>query len=236
MVKLIPIATLLVTGASAAHAAAQAPQIVHYQPTLDITQDIGCGTRAPTKAAKLEHNRRLAELYYLNFQQDRQRGRNYNWAVHHCMADTSSVLLGAVEPLADPHVRQANATQATGSSTGSVAGRDPSVLSGEQRGYFATFPDWGTIPNTLVVVPFEEGAFFRMMYGGHDKDGKYYSIWETNLILVNDEGRITHFEMWNDTIGMDATTRKAFGKGIDSLGLGGYMKATEAFPKGEGAH
>jgi hypothetical protein len=108
---------------------------------------------------------------------------------------------------------------------------DPNALTGEQRGYFATFPDWGTVPKTLAVVPFDGGAYFRMMYAGHGKDdGKKYTIWETNLILVNDEGKITYFEMWNDTVGMDASTRKAFGRGINELGLGGYLEATEAFP------
>jgi hypothetical protein len=214
---------LALGGAMAAHAGNTSP-IVHYQPTLDITKDIGCGHKLQTKTEKIDHNRRLAELYYLNFQQDRERGRNYDWRVHHCVADETTVLLGAVAPLADPMVMKSG-------MVGPNSDPDPSALTGEQRGYFATFPDWGTIPKTLVVVPFEQGAFFRMMYGGHDKDGKKYTIWETNLILVNDEGKITHFEMWNDTIGMDATTRKAFGKGIDGLGLGGYAQATEAFPK-----
>lgn len=71
-----------------------------------------------------------------------------------------------------------------------------------------------------MVVPFDEGAYFRMMYGGNSKeDGKQYTICETNLILVNDEGKITHFEMWNDSISFDLLTRKIFGKSI--IGLGG---------------
>lgn len=206
------------SGIPSAHAA---PPIVHYQPTIDIKQDPGCGNKLRTHSQRIAHNKKLAELYYINFQSDRVNGRNYGWWTWNCVAPNSSVLLGAVGALDEPTVRSP-----------ATARPDPNALTGEQRGYFATFPDWGTVPGTLVVVPFDGGAYFRMMYAGTGKDdGKRYSIWETNLILVNDQGKITHFEMWNDTIGMDATTRKAFGKGIADMGLGGYHKATEEFPK-----
>lgn len=205
--------------ASVAVAEPRSP-ISHYQPTIDIKQDPGCGKLLRTPARRIAFNRQLAELYFINFQSDRVNGRNYGWWTYNCVAPESTVLLGAVGPLDDPSV------------VPSRAGVDQNALSGEQRGYFATFPDWGTVPNSLVVVPFDGGAYFRMMYSGHGKDdGKEYRIWETNLILVNDHGQITHFEMWNDTIGMDATTRKAFGRGINELGLGGYHQATEAYPK-----
>lgn len=210
--------TALAFGSAAMAGTESSSPIVHYQPTIDITKNPGCGVKRNTAAERIAFNRKLVELYYINFQSDRKNGRNYGWFTHGCIAPESSVLLGAVSPLAKPATRKMRA--------------DPNALTGEQRGYFATFPDWQTVPNTLVAVPFDGGAYMRMMYGGHGKDdGKYYTIWETNLILVNDMGQITHFEMWNDTIGMDATTKKAFGKGITDLGLGGYHEATEAFPK-----
>lgn len=220
MARLFGIGVILIgTVLGVAADANAAPPFVHYQPTLDITKDPGCGAKLRTPARRIAYNKMLAELYFLNFQNDRQNGRNFSWWTWNCIAPGSTVLLGAVGPLHDPSVKLTP-----------VPGADPKELTGEQRGYFSTFSDWGTVPNTLVSVPFEGGAYFRMMYAGHDKEGKRYTIWETNMILVNDEGKITHFEMWNDTIGMDATTRKAFGRGIDELGLEGYDKATEAFP------
>lgn len=196
------------------------PSLVRYQPALDITKDPQCGRKLTSKEDRIAHNRKLAELYFLNFQQDRERGENLGWWTHDCMADGAQVLLGSVDPLGESTDR-----------AGVLAG-DPRALTGEQRGYFDVFKDWGTIPNTLAVVAFEEGAFFRMMYGGHDAEGKYYSIWETNLILVNDEGKITHFEMWNDTIGWSAAHNKIFGaQWSPSMGLKGYLETTEAFKK-----
>lgn len=194
----------------------------YYQPGLDITKDPGCGRKLESKADRVAHNKKLAELYFLNYQQDRERGRNYAWYNFGCWEKDATVLLGAVDPLGAPAPRTA----------ASLASRQSGELSGEQRGYFAHFPDWGTVPKSLVVIPFEEGAYFRMMYAGTSKDdGKRYTIWETNLILVNDEGRITHFEMWNDSIGFDATTRKIFGKSIVNLGYQGYYRTYDAFPK-----
>lgn len=198
--------------------------VLRYQPDINIKEDPGCGKMLKSKDERVAHNRKLAELYFVNFQKDRENGRNYSWWTWGCVAPTATVLLGTVAPLGVPR---------TLGGPGSAA-PTKDTLSGEQRGYFATFPDWRTQPGTLAVVPFDGGAYFRMMYGGHGKDdGKLYTIWETNLILVNSLGQITHFEMWNDSIGMDATTRKAFGTGLADLlaGTKSYGAVTESFPK-----
>lgn len=218
----LAIASIACVPAALAQSAPTAPSpVARYQPTIDITKNPGCDIHYSTTTERLAFHRRLAELYFINFQNDRKNGRNYNWITYGCAVPGSTVLLGTLSPLAEPTVIPKG-----------VTAEMAVPLSGEQRGYFATFPDWGTVPGTLAVVPFEGGAFFRMMYGGHGKDdGKYYTIWETNLILINDQGKITHFEMWNDTIGMDATTRKAFGRSILGLDMSAYGKATQEFPK-----
>lgn len=215
--KTLAVAVALASVAASGSATAQqALSVQRYQPTLDITQGLNCGQKLNTPAQRIAHNRALAELYFLNYQQDRERGRNYGWAVHNCAAAESSILLGAVEALADPHVMPARSA-------------DP-ALTGEQLGFFASFPDWGTVPNTLAVVPFDGGAFFRMMYAGHDTAGRSYTIWETNFILVNDEGQITHFEMWNDINGWSRSTKHAFDFEVTpDMGLMGYVAQTEAY-------
>jgi hypothetical protein len=228
MLRITGLGIVLTVVGSLATAAEETGPFAHYQPVIDVTKNPGCGVEGRSKPEKIEYHRRLAELYFKNFQEDRERGRNWSWWVHDCFDENATVFLGAVDPLGMPvnmGLMKAAAAQA------GVKAPDPSELTGEQRGYFTTFPDWKTQDGTLVVIPFEEGAFFRMMYGGTDADGKFHTIWETNLILVDDSGMITHFEMWNDTIGMDGTTRKAFGKGIKDMGMDGYRAATEAFPK-----
>lgn len=221
----IAIAGMALSGAGTVRAAAP---VAHYQPVIDITKDPGCGRNLGSREHRIAFNRRLAELYFINFQNDRRNGRNWNWAVHDCVAEGATVLLGTIDPLGEALPRRVTNDPAYSSTGMSKVGKDPSLLSGEQIGYFAAFPDWGTVPGTLVVVPFEGGAYFRMMYAGHGKDdGKEYKIWETNLVLVNDQGKITHFEMWNDSIGMDSATRKAFGHGISGMQLRDYIDATD---------
>lgn len=225
MIKKIIMATAAagIAVSSSAYAQQVSP-VARYQPDVDIKADPGCGKKLSSKEERVAHNRKLAELYFINFQKDRENGRNYSWWTWNCMASASSMFLGTVAPLGDPRM--------TGAPGSAAPTRD--ALSGEQRGYFATFPDWRTQPGTLAVVPFEGGAYFRMMYAGHAKDDhKRYSIWETNLILVDDTGKITYFEMWNDAIGMDATTRKAFGVGLAELiaGQKSYGAVTESSPK-----
>jgi hypothetical protein len=197
----------------------------HYQPTLDITKDPGCGKPLKTKEERIAHNRKLAELYFLNYQEYYTRKRQYGWHHWGCRAEGATTLLGGVEPLGTPRTR-AQMLEAMGNPSVPPMEMTGAELNPEELAYLDAFETYGTQKGTLVVVPFEEGAFFRMMYGGIAKDdGKNYANWETNLILVNEEGKITHFEMWNDTMGWDKANRKVFGVGLDEVdGLPGYIK------------
>jgi hypothetical protein len=205
-------------------AEADRPSYAKYQPTLDITQDPGCSSKKKRQGAqRVAYNRKLAELYFLNFQEAARRGRNYSWWSYGCMADGATMLLGAAEPTAEPMKMPPS----------SPAAQQMAVkLNPEERGYYSVFPPpdgFGPLPGTLVVIPNENGAFFRMMYGGKDKDGKFDGIWETNYIVVNEEGQITHFEMWNDSIAFDRISKRIFGTGIEGLGLAGYIKALQDY-------
>lgn len=211
------VATLLGCG-SALGAQAQEIEVKHYQPVLDVTKDPGCGRKLATKAERVAHNRMLAENYFVGYQISQVLGLNYDYGAWGCYAPNANVLLGAADP----------------TGTGVVIPPMPrsTELTGEQRGYYNTFNDWGPVFGTLVVIPFEEGAYSRMMWAGTSKkDGKRYELWELVLIQVNDHGLITNFEFWDDSINLDKTTKMIFGKSILGLGTEKYGEAIQAYPK-----
>jgi hypothetical protein len=74
--KFLGCVSLAVVGALTSQAEAASP-LERYQPTIDITKDPGCGKALKTKEERIAHNRKLAELYFINFQKDRENGRNY---------------------------------------------------------------------------------------------------------------------------------------------------------------
>lgn len=212
----LALALSIAFGSSIAGAQA-APAWQPYQPTIDIKEDPNCGKKLATPKERIAFNRKLAEIYFVNYQEDAKNGRNYGWHTYKCTAPNATTLLGAIGATAVPTVLPPG-----------LMGNGVE-LTGEQRAYFAKFPDWKTQPGSLVVVPFDGGVFFRMIYGGHaNDDGKFYTIWESNLALVNDLGQITHFEMWNDTIGMDATTKKAFGQSLSEMNYADAFKKPPA--------
>lgn len=217
-IKSLKLAGALVGGLAAS--GAHAEPVKYYQPTLDITKDPGCGKKLTTKEARIEHNRKLAEMYVVNFQQAQRRGRNYDYSYWGCMAPGANFLLGTADPMG------------TGMKLPAAAVRSKGELSGEQRGYISKFDYYQPKPGTTVIIPFEEGAFLRTLWSGKAKeDGKTYTIWEVIVLLVDDEGRIYHWDNWTDSIGLDLTTKMIFGKSIVGLKSDGYVEATGDFPK-----
>jgi hypothetical protein len=190
-----------------------------YQPTLDVTRDPREGLNLSKPADKIAYNRRLAEMVFVNYQENRQRGVNYRWQSYGLVADDACMLLGVVEPQGEPHPFGQPGAPPSG----------PMPLNGQDLAYYAAFPDFGPEKGSMVCFPFEAGCFWRMVYGGTDNDGEYFSCWELNFILVNDEGKITHFECWNDFQGFDILTRKVFGvPGSEVKGLPAYIQLFES--------
>jgi hypothetical protein len=200
--------------------------IQYYQPVLDITEDPGCGEELNSEEDRIARNRKLAELYFVNFQEYFVRNENYNWWIHGCAGAGTKMLLGSVEPQAEPNglVDLLKATGIKGIISGFLS--DQRKLNPEQLAYLDAYETYGPMPGSLVVIPFENGAYFRMVYNGKSKqDGSEDRIWETNVILVDDAGMIKHFELWNDNIGWDITNRKVFGISLYEVdGLPSYIK------------
>src|SRR3989304_5652373 len=89
------VATIIALGASALVPARAAEPWEPYQPTLDITQDLKCGAAAKGRSRdeKIAYNRRLAEMFFLNYQESKTRGASYRWQSSGCLADNSTMLL-----------------------------------------------------------------------------------------------------------------------------------------------
>src|SRR5262245_55470059 len=116
------IAAVLVTCVTSASVGASEtrPVYARYQPTIDITKDPGCGKPLKTAQERIEHSRKLAELWFQNYQEVPKRKRNYNWWTYNCMAPGATFLFGTIDPNGEPIVWPSNRKE------------DPAALSNEQ--------------------------------------------------------------------------------------------------------
>jgi hypothetical protein len=81
-----------------------------------------------------------------------------------------------------------------------------------------------------MLCAFEEGFFYHVMFGGHDTDGHHDSLWEAGLVLVNEEGRITLWDFWNDTRKLQEFSKRLYGIDEDNLTLESYIQAAASEP------
>jgi hypothetical protein len=102
----------------------------------------------------------------------------------------------------------------------------------EQDMVHDVFPNWGTIPGSLRVHPAEDNVYYIQRFGGDTKDGEHIEYWEVDYIDVNADGKITHWEGYNDTMGVDKLFKRVLGKGVDDIGsLENYDKVRAAQDK-----
>ena len=186
-----------------------------YQPTLDITRDPREGLDLTNRDDRVAYTRRLAEMLFVNYHEARERRANYRWNSYGLVADDATILLGVVEPDGPPGPFGAPGMEPTG----------PQPLNGQDLAYYHVFPDWGTVEGTFVCFPWDGGAFCRFRYEGHDTEGAALGLWELNFFLVDDDGKVVHFECWNDSVNFDLLTEKVFGvPGSEIHGLTEYME------------
>ena len=190
-----------------------------YQPKLDVTRDPRDGLDLSSSVDRIAYTRRMAEMLFVNYHEARERGANYRWHSYGLVADDATILLGVVEPDGPPNPFGAPGAGPTG----------PMPLNGQDMAYYSVFPDWGTIPGTFVCFPFESGAFCRFSYAGHDQSGAEFRIWEVNFFLIDDAGKVTHFECWNDSEAFGSLTEKLFGvPGSSVKSLPSYIELFES--------
>jgi hypothetical protein len=178
---------------------------------IDVTRNPGCGVKYKNKDDKVARNKRLAEYYFTGYlySEQQKHGKHYHWADYDCRAKDATIRMGyglAPEP---PELAPAPvATNKPGSRAAQY----------EQDLMHDVFPDWGTVPGTLRIYPSENGAYFLMRFGGNTKDGERIEFWETDYIAVSDDGKITHWEGYNDTLAVDRLFRRVIGKGLKEIG------------------
>lgn len=187
----------------------EAPSKLQSGSLIDIKENPGVGVTGLPKEAKVERNRRLAYLYVQSSYEWPQHRKMYNWAYHGCFTSETRIRFGSLDPLGRPHAFQM------------PAGTD---TSSEARGYRRIYPDFGAQPETLTVHPFEEGFYYNVTFTGHHKDtGNAQSLWETGLVLIDEAGRITLWDFWNDNVGLAAFAKDLYGIEPEDLSRETYM-------------
>lgn len=195
------------------------PPWVKYQPKINL-KDFplhrdAWKTPLATTNERIAYIRSLVEFYYVNLQEWPLHRRNYNWFTHDYVADNYTFLYGLTNPTDDP---SSGVAQVMGPELGG------NQIASERAYRGGMLP----VPGSLVVIPNENGAYFRFPFSGTDNDGNIDLYWETNYIVVGDQGKITHFEVWADTQVFKTLSRKVYG--IDTDGSAGkdlaaYLKA-----------
>ncbi|MET0984782.1 MAG: hypothetical protein ABW034_05170 [Steroidobacteraceae bacterium] len=177
---------------------------------VDVTQNPGCGVTLKTKEEKIARNKRLAQYYFQGWNSEtmKQHDRQYRFEDHDCFASDATFRMGfGLEPEPPEFVK--------------VPYRRPSDRpppKASDSPFMKALPNWGTVPGTLRIVPWENGCYFIMRFGGNTPSGERIEFWEVDLIEINDAGKITHWEGYNDTLGVDRLFRVAFGKSVKELG------------------
>jgi hypothetical protein len=171
---------------------------------IDIKQNPGCGVKEVTAQARITRNSRIAELLYQSYLEGPKYHYLYNWEHYDCIAKDATGFNWLMAPLTTARPRL-------------IGNRDRDLMQKEMKAHWKVMPDYGAMPGTFAVYAWDGGATFRLVYGGHTADGKLHSTWEVDTILINDEGKITHWEFWNDSLGSDDIVYTVFGKHL--LGL-----------------
>lgn len=183
----LPLAALVALSViGVAHAQGPADE----KPVIDVTKDPGCGKKLHSDEEKIAHNRKLAQIYFQSYSEAYRTNKLLGWDHHGCFADNWTLIPGTYDY---DRVMQMHSQ---------APGKAPDVGLGELQANWKTIPDLRALPGTLVIYPSPTGAFFRMKFGGTAKTGEKIELWEIEFIQVNDEGKITLWEFWDDTVGV----------------------------------
>ena len=185
------------------------------EPLIDVTKNPGCGVTGLSPAQKVERNRRLALYYFQASVETARRDYKYTLASQGCVPDDgkSMWLYGAfTPPPAEPTMVDVG------------KGNEGQFIQNESRAWRSVFPDFGAVPGTLRVIPYEDGVFFTFMYAGTSKTGEKVEFWEVVNQLVNENGKIYHYECWNDTAGMERAFQIAFNTSFRGMTLEKYFE------------
>lgn len=186
------------------------------QSLIDTKKNPGCGVKLTSPQEKMDRNVRIAQLYFQSYADAPRDGLKYSLKSHKCFAEKSKIYFGNVmPPPAEPVEFKSD-----------PSGKDLGVM--ELKAYQSQFPDVGTVPGTLKVVPWENGAHYSFNYiATHKGTGERFVWWEAGTLLIDDEGKITYYELWNDPSGANGISKHLFGKTYEQMPLPVYAKEIE---------
>ncbi|MET0660025.1 MAG: hypothetical protein ABW110_17920 [Steroidobacteraceae bacterium] len=168
---------------------------------VDIPHNPGCGMKTDTPQARIERNRRIAEYHFQGFLAAKKLNWLYTIWDQPCFAKDATIyswMMG--EPLSTAKTKPSYYNAA--------------ILQKEIVAQWKVMPDYGIVPGSLVVYPWDGGVQFRYTFEGHTPDGTLHHLWEILTLIINDEGKITHWEFWDDVVGTNDITKVVVGKDI----------------------
>lgn len=178
---------------------------------VDVTKNPGCGVRVQTTEEKIERNAKIGEFIYQAYLEAPKRQYLYNWFDYGCITGETTTFNWLMKPGDSPV----------------TFGPGPLVGDGmrtEIERHWKVMPDYGAVEGTFKQYVWDGGVTLRYVYAGHTADGKRHSTWEIDTILISDEGYITHWEFWNDTLGSDDIIFTVTGKHLLGLSMQEYIQ------------
>ena len=180
--------------------------------TVDITKNPGCGLKLNTPQERIERNARIAELMFQGYLEAPKINWLYMWPAYDCFAKNGtwySWLMGVNLNQAKPMIAPAGIVNSS------------EFYQKELVAQWKVMPDYGTVPGSLVMYPWDGGVQFRYVFEGHTPDGKVHHLWELQTLIINEEGKITEWEFWDDVVGTQDIFKAVVGQNMDEMRASG---------------
>ncbi|MDY7100683.1 MAG: hypothetical protein S0880_05800 [Actinomycetota bacterium] len=164
---------------------------------VDDPTEVSCAEPPASAAERIEHNQALAEVFFIYYRDlvEPDRGHHF-WTTLEgdCLADDMTIVGGVFQPPGIVAVPAAGHLRSLMACT-------PEVPDPEAAWLQSVYPGgWGAEPGTLTVVPFDGGVYYRFVNRGVREYGEVDRRWEVGLALVDDDGRVSHWEFWVDEL------------------------------------
>jgi len=167
-------------------------------PTMAIASAVPPPYDVPVANDRVARNLEIARKFFDAYHESVARGRLDNafdrddFAEHWVLF---SPWLGEVEQVAD---------------SGYTA-----LADSEHRKIWTRLPDYKM--DDFAAWPTDDGCAWRWRVNGHSADGTYYEFWEQMFADIDDEGKITRFEFFDDWQGFPQTLGFITGLSLDEL-------------------
>lgn len=201
----------------------------YYNPDIDLNKNPGCGVKGLSREEKTKRNIRMAEFFFKSYVQAGGVGNSmqHEWSEYNCWADGAKFILGPYMPPPTKPLVMPTGEKLSDEAALKLVRDGKSGGQNEFRLWKKVYPDLGAVPGTFRIIgAWDGGVTWTMSYAGTEETGARYTMWEVDSVRVNDEGRVTQYEFWDDTIGFNVGMLRVTGKTIDDLKKDpiGYLK------------